>query len=53
MENPATGEIIASVPKGSAEDADRAVHGGLRGATGLGGDAAGSRAASCCGLWRG
>ena len=25
MENPATGETIASVPKGSAEDADRAV----------------------------
>ncbi len=25
VENPATGEIIASVPKGSAEDADRAV----------------------------
>ncbi len=53
VENPATGETIASVPQGSAEDADRAVAGRLDGAARLGGAAAAVARSSCCGRWPG
>ena len=53
VENPATGETIASVPKGSPEDADRAVQAAWNGAAGLGGAAAAVARASCCARWRG
>ena len=53
VENPATGETIASVPKGSAEDADRAVQAAWNGAARLGGAAAAVARPAAARRWRG